>query len=83
MNVIRVEHDTYIELRLGGAIWWEQIENEKSASGSINDVVEVQYWPTRNDVHTIECKVTQIIRTANSNRYIYRLVKVNSENGTN
>ena len=72
MKVIRITHDIYVQLKLGGAIWWEQ--TEKTASGKIGGIVEVQYWSTAIDCHTFECKITQIIRTANSNKYIYRLV---------
>ena len=72
MKVIQVNRETYIQLKLGGAIWWEQTES--TASGKIGGIVEVQYWYTPTDVHTFECKITQIIRTANSNKYIYRLV---------
>ena len=75
MNVIVVDHKTQVELRLAGAIWWEQ--KESIPSGQIGGIVEVQHYPSENECQTINCKITQIIRTTNSNRYVYRLVKVN------
>ena len=81
MEIIKVNHATHTQLKLEGAIWWEQEEN--TPEGNIGEIVKVEEDLTPKDAPLFsivyQCVITQIIRTVNSNRYIYRLVKLNHD----
>lgn len=72
MKTIKVSHDAWIQLKLGGAVWLSK--TAQAFTITEGEIIDVMHQIDNNKYEAKKCMVTQITPNAND-EFFYRLVE--------